>query len=77
MKEFKIVIEKTKSFNLKIEAVFEILHIAILNKDMVLLKEYLDICNKFLTTGGDWEKRNKLRVNKFLFIYLNFRFTKV
>lgn len=74
LKEFELVIEKSKSFNLLMEAVFEIMHLAIGNKDMVLLKKYLDICKKKLTDGGDWEKRNRMKVYEGLYCILNREF---
>ena len=69
--EFKNVITKTQSYNLKMESVFEILHIGILYKDLNLISEYIETCRKFLSEGGDWEKKNKLKVYEglyFLFI---------
>lgn len=65
--EFKKVIEKSQSFNLKMDSVFEILHIGLLNKDLDLLKEHIDLCKKFLKDGGDWEKRNRLKVYEGLY----------
>lgn len=59
---FKEVIQKSQSFNIKMDAVFEILLLSIQVKDLIQLKEYLEVCKKFLVEGGDWEKRNKLRV---------------
>ena len=59
--EHKIIIEKTQSFNLKMEAVFDILHISLLQKDIKLLEEYLGICRKFLIDGGDWEKKKQAK----------------
>jgi 26S proteasome regulatory subunit N7 len=72
--EFKNVIEKTQSFNLKVDSVFEILHIGILNKDIPLLKENLDLLKKLLKDGGDWEKRNKLKVYEGLYLLLTKNF---
>lgn len=72
--EFKNVIEKTQSFNLKMDSVFEILHIAILYKDLKLLKEYIDLCTKLLKDAGDWEKRNKLKVYQGLYDVLTKNF---
>jgi 26S proteasome regulatory subunit N7 len=60
--EFKNVIEKTQSFNLKMDSVFEILHIGVQYKDLPLIKENLDLCKKLVSTGGDWEKKNRLKV---------------
>ena len=51
--EFKETIEKTQSFNTKIDAIFEILHIGILNKDLDLLKEYLVKIKDLLKEGSD------------------------
>jgi len=62
LEQFKKVIEKTQSFNLKMDSVFEILHIGILYKDLNLLNEYIEKCRKMLHDGGDWEKRNRLKV---------------
>jgi 26S proteasome regulatory subunit N7 len=72
--EFKTVITKTQSYNLKMDSVFEILHIGIQNKDLTLISEYIEICRKFLSEGGDWEKKNKLKVYEGLFFLLTKKF---
>ena len=64
---FKKVIEKCSSFNLKMDAVFEIMLLALQEKDLILFKEYLDNCKKYLTDGGDWEKRNRMKVYEGLY----------
>ena len=74
IEEFKATIEKTQSFNTKIDAIFEILHIGILNKDLELLKEYLVKIKDLLKDGGDWEKRNRLKVYDGLNYILNRNF---
>ena len=75
IEEFKATIEKTQSFNTKIDAIFEILHIGgILNKDLDLLKEYLVKIKDLLKDGGDWEKRNRLKVYDGLNYILNRNF---
>jgi len=74
LKEFGKVIEKTQSFNLKIDSMFEILHIGILYKDLHLLEDYIERCRKSLKDGGDWEKRNRLKVYDGLFKLLNRNF---
>lgn len=68
---FKEVIEKSRSFNLKMDAVFEIMLIAIEYKDLDLLKIYIEKCQKFLNEGGDWEKRNRMRVYEGLYCVFN------
>lgn len=67
LENFKSVIEKTQSFNLKMDSYFEILHLGILYKDLNLLSEFRDKCSKVLQEGGDWEKRNRLKVYEGLY----------
>jgi 26S proteasome regulatory subunit N7 len=74
IKEYKIVIEKTPSFNLKMDSVFEILLIAIRAKDINMIKENLDLCKKFLKDASDWEKKNKYKVYEGLYLILTRKF---
>ena len=74
LEEFKNVIAKTQSFNLKMDSYFEILHIGIIHKDLSLLKEYRDKCSQSLQEGGDWEKRNRLKVYDGLYSLLQRNF---
>jgi 26S proteasome regulatory subunit N7 len=62
LESFKETIEKTQSFNTKVDSIFEILHIGINDKNLELLKEYLDKCKALLKDAGDWEKKNRLKV---------------
>ena len=55
---FKETIEKTISFNTKFDALFDILHIGLLEKDQDILKEYLAKCRDLLKEeSADWEKK--------------------
>lgn len=74
IEEYKKVIEKTKSFNLKMDSVFEILYLGIEYKDLALMKENIDLCKRFLLPGGDWEKKNKLKVYEGLYLLLDRNF---
>jgi 26S proteasome regulatory subunit N7 len=75
IEQFKETIAQTKSFNTKIDAIFEILHIGLLEKNQEILKEYLDKCHQMLKEeGGDWEKKNKLKVYEGLNFILNKNF---
>ena len=72
---FKETIEQTTSFNTKIDAIFEILHIGLMDKNQDILKEYLDKCHELLKTeGGDWEKKNRLKIYEGLNFVLNKNF---
>ena len=75
MEQFKETIAQTISFNTKIDAIFEIIHIGLLEKNQDLLKEYLGKCTELLKSeGGDWEKKNRLKVYEGLNFVLNKNF---
>ena len=70
LNQFKETITNTKSFNTKIDSLFEICHIGLLQKDLDLLKEYLEKIKDLLKEGGDWEKKNRLKVYEGLYLVL-------
>ena len=72
--QFKETISNTKSFNTKIDALFEICHIGLMTKDLDLLKEYLERIKESLKEGGDWEKKNRLKVYDGLDLLFNRNF---
>ena len=72
--QFKEPISNTKSFNTKIDALFEICHIGLMTKDLDLLKEYLEKIKESLKEGGDWEKKNRLKVYDGLYLLFNRNF---
>ena len=72
IEKFKETISETQSFNTKIDAMFEICHICLLEKNLEMLKEYLQKIEDLLKTGGDWEKKNRLKV----YMGLYYIFTK-
>ena len=72
--QFKETISNTKSFNTKIDSLFEICHIGLLQKDLDLLKEYLEKIKDLLKEGGDWEKKNRLKVYEGLYLLFNRNF---
>jgi 26S proteasome regulatory subunit N7 len=68
IEKFKETISKTQSFNTKVDALFEICHIGLLEKDLDILKEYLQKIKDLLKEGGDWEKKNRLKVYSGLYL---------
>ena len=74
IEKFKETISKTQSFNTKVDAIFEICHIGLLEKNLDLLKEYLKTIKDLLKTGGDWEKKNRLKVYEGLYLILTKNF---
>ena len=74
LNQFKETITNTKSFNTKIDSLFEICHIGLLQKALDLLKEYLEKIKDLLKEGGDWEKKNRLKVYEGLYFIFNRNF---
>ena len=68
IEKFKETISKTQSFNTKVDALFEICHIGLLEKDLDILKEYLQKIKDLLKEGGDWEKKNRLKIYEGLYL---------
>ena len=68
IEKFKETISKTQSFNTKVDALFEICHIGLLEKDLDILKEYLQKIKDLLKEGGDWEKKNRMKVYEGLYL---------
>ena len=65
---YKEVIAQSISTNIKMEGIFGILLIAIKGKDNETMDEYLKICQEKLDQGGDWEKRNKMKIYEGLYL---------
>ena len=75
LEQFKETIAQTISFNTKIDAIFETLHIGLLQKNQDILKEYLAKCTELLKEeGADWEKKNRLKIYEGLNFILNKNF---
>ena len=76
IEKFKETISKTQSFNTKVDALFEICHIGLLEKDLDILKEYLQKIKDLLKEGGDWEKKNRMKVYEGLYLIFIRNFKK-
>ena len=76
IEKFKETISKTQSFNTKVDALFAICHIGLLEKDLDILKEYLQKIKDLLKEGGDWEKKNRLKVYEGLYLIFIRNFKK-
>ena len=75
IEQFKETIDQTISFNTKFDAIFEILHIGLLEKNQDILKEYLAKCRELLKEeGADWEKKNRFKIYEGLNFVLNKNF---
>jgi 26S proteasome regulatory subunit N7 len=64
---FLTALDKTIGVSKRLEVIMFILQIAFLDADVPEMKKYIDKSLKLLEEGGDWERKNKLKVfkNKF------------
>lgn len=59
---YQLAIDKTAGAQKKLEYNLVILQIHFETKDWEPFAKYLEVCQKLNEEGGDWEKRNKLKV---------------
>lgn len=58
------------------EIVFAMLKLIMVDKNLEEIKKYIDRLRKFLEEGGDWEKKNKLKVYEGLYLVMIREFKK-
>ena len=63
-KVFREALDKVGDPNRKLEIYFEILKMYLFREDldMKIIRESVEECSKLVEKGGDWEKKNKLKV---------------
>jgi 26S proteasome regulatory subunit N7 len=59
---FELALTKTTGIGKKMDVVFSMLRIVLNEKNLDQIKKYIDRCKKFLEEGGDWERKNRLKV---------------
>lgn len=59
---FLKALDKTIGVSKRLEVIMFILQIAFLDADVPEMKKYIDKSLKLLEEGGDWERKNKLKV---------------
>ena len=59
---FELALTKTIGIGKKMDVVFSMLRIVLNEKNLDQIKKYIDRCKKFLEEGGDWERKNRLKV---------------
>ena len=59
---FKLAMKKTIEIGKKMDIHFKLISIYLIKEETELIKENLDECHKLLEKGGDWERKNKLKV---------------
>lgn len=64
---FRDALSTTVGSNKKLEILFEILQMTIEKLDVDSITKDIALCNTLVNDGGDWEKRNKLKVYEGVF----------
>jgi 26S proteasome regulatory subunit N7 len=59
---FNLALAKTLGVSKKLEITFQVLLIHMKDQNLKEIKEKIDQCKIMLEEGGDWEKRNRLKV---------------
>lgn len=59
--EFEKLFEKTSILGTKIDIVLAILRIGLFFDDKLLVKKNIDRCQTLVESGGDWDRRNRLK----------------
>jgi len=63
--------EKTVGVSKRLEIYMILLQILFQENDLIGIKKYITKCKVLLEEGGDWERRNKLKVTEFFYAMLH------
>lgn len=61
LEEFEKLFEKTSILGTKIDIVLSIIRIGLFFDDKQLVKKNVDRCQQLVESGGDWDRRNRLK----------------
>lgn len=61
---FETVLEHTGGLGTKIDIVLAIIRVGLFFGDMEFVKKYIDRANSFVESGGDWDRKNRLKAYK-------------
>jgi len=67
VKFYELALKKSVGVSKKLEVQFSLLHMYLELRDLNKIKEAIDKCKHFLEEGGDWERKNKLKVYEGLY----------
>ncbi len=65
IENYQLAITKTIGVGKKLDIVFSIMKILLGKQDLTRLTKKIEECKKLLEEGGDWERRNRLKVINF------------
>jgi len=61
LEEFEKLLEKTGILGTKIDVVLALIRIGLFFDDKILVKKNVDRCQQLVESGGDWDRRNRLK----------------
>ena len=61
LEEFEKLLEKTSILGTKIDVVLAIIRLGLFFDDKILVKKYVDRAQQLVESGGDWDRRNRLK----------------
>ncbi|KAF5404267.1 26S proteasome non-ATPase regulatory subunit 6 [Paragonimus heterotremus] len=65
--QFRLILDKVLMPGFRLDAIFHLLRIGFFFSDRELITKYLEIANNLIEEGGDWDRRNRLKVYRGLY----------
>ncbi|KAA3677901.1 26S proteasome regulatory subunit N7 [Paragonimus westermani] len=65
--QFRLILDKVLMPGFRLDAIFHLLRIGFFFNDRELITKYLEIANNLIEEGGDWDRRNRLKVYRGLY----------
>jgi 26S proteasome regulatory subunit N7 len=59
---YRLTLEKTVGLASKLDIVFAQIRIGLFWKDVTLTRQYIEVAKGMIDEGGDWDRRNRLKV---------------
>ena len=59
---YNLALKKTIEIGKKMDINFKLVNIELVLENIHKVKDHIDECHKLLEKGGDWERKNKLKV---------------
>ncbi|CAL8087200.1 unnamed protein product [Calicophoron daubneyi] len=67
LKEFRLILDKVLMPGFRLDAIFHVLRIGFFFGDRDLITKNLEKANQLIEEGGDWDRRNRLKVYRGLY----------
>ncbi|KAG5445262.1 26S proteasome non-ATPase regulatory subunit 6 [Clonorchis sinensis] len=67
LSQFRLILDKVLMPGFRLDTIFHLLRIGFFFSDRKLISKYLEIANDLIEAGGDWDRRNRLKVYRGLY----------